>query len=150
MARIQIIVGTVNGRAWQTAHAVVHVLNHQGHQARVNDEPSVQDLQHDHDEVLLVCCSTTGEGDLPSNLYPLYYALDEQTVDLTGRHYGVIALGDSGYRHYAQAGYLMENALYMSGAKRIGDVCTLDARRVTNHPLTAAQWANTWVAGLAS
>jgi MioC protein len=150
MVKIQIIVGTVSGRAWQTAHAVAHVLNHQGYQVRVNDEPSIQDLQHDRDEVLLVCCSTTGEGDLPPNLYPLYYALDEQIVDLTGRHYGVIALGDSGYRHFAQAGYMMENALYLSGAKRIGDVYTLDARRVTNHPLTAAQWANEWVAGFAS
>ena len=71
-------------------------------------------------------------------------------MKLEGRCYGVIALGDSGYRHFAQAGYMMENALYMSGAKRIGDVCTLDAQRVTNHSLAAAQWANEWVAGFSS
>ena len=149
MAKIQILVGSVNGRAWQTANAVAHVLKYQGHQVRVNDDPGVPDLLQDQDEVLLVCCSTTGEGELPPNLYPLFYALDQQTVDLKGRRYGVIALGDSGYRHFAQAGYLLENALYLSGAKRVGEICALDARRVENHPLAAAQWANEWVAGLA-
>lgn len=148
MAKIQILVGTVNGTAWQSANAVAHVLNHQGHQVHVNDEPKAQDLLQDQDEVLLVCCSTTGEGELPHNIYPLYLALDDQAVDLKGRLYGVIAFGDSGYRHFAQAGYLMENALYMSGAKRVGEVCTLDAKRVVNHPLAAAQWANEWVKGL--
>lgn len=149
MIKILIIVGSVKGRAWQTANAVAHVLRHQGHQVRVNDAPSVADLMQDQDEVLLVCSSTTGEGELPPELYPLFYALDAQSVDLKGRRYGVIALGDSGYRHFAQAGYLLENALYQSGAKRVGDICALDARRVENHPLAAAQWANAWVTRLA-
>lgn len=148
MAKIQILVGSVNGTAWQTAAAVAHVLNHQGHQARVNDEPGANDLLGDPDEVLLVCSSTTGQGDLPPNIYPLYLELDDQAVDLDGRLYGVIALGDSGYRHFAQAGYLLENALYMSGGRRVGDVCTLDARQVSNHPLAAAQWASEWATTL--
>ena len=148
MAKIQILVGTMNGTAWQSATAVAHVLNHQGHRVRVNAEPTRHDLEEDKDEVLLVCCSTTGQGELPSNIYPLFLALDAQAVEIKGRLYGVIALGDSGYRHFAQAGYMMENALYMSGAKRVGDVCTLDAKTVANHPLAAAQWANAWVAEL--
>ena len=150
MAKIQILVGSVNGTAWQTANAVAHVLNHQGHQVRVNDEPSAQDLQQDQEETLLVCCSTTGEGELPRNIYPLFLALDDQVVNLKGRHYGVIALGDSGYPHFAQAGYTMENAFYMSGAKRVGDVCALDAKTVTNHPLAAAQWASEWAVSLSA
>ena len=149
MAKIQILVGSVNGTALQTAMAVAHVLNHQGHQVRVNDEPRPQDVTQGQDEALLVCCSTTGEGELPRNIYPLYLALDEGRIEVKGRIYGVIAFGDSGYQHFAQAGYVMENALYMSGAKRAGDICTLDARKVSNHPLAAAQWANEWVSGLA-
>lgn len=148
MAKIQILVGTVTGTAWQTATAVAHVLNHQGHQVRVNAEPTRHDLEQDGDEVLLVCCSTTGAGELPHNIYPLFLALDAQAVELQGRLYGVIALGDSGHRHFAQAGYMMENALYMSGAKRVGDVCILDAKAVANHALAAAQWANAWVTEL--
>ena len=149
MAKIQIIVGTVNGTAWQTAHAVARILEHLGHQARVNDEPAYKDLQ-DQDEVLLVCCSTTGEGELPSNIYSLFLALDDQVVDLKGRYYGVIALGDSSYSHFAQAGYMMENALYMSGAKRVGDMFILDAKRDNNHPLAAALWAKEWVGNISA
>ena len=150
MAKIQILVGSVNGTALQTAMAVAHVLNHQGHQVRVNDEPRPQDVTQGQDEALLVCCSTTGEGELPANIYPLFLALDDRAVNLEGRHYGVIALGDSGYPHFAQGGYMMENALYMSGAKRVGEICALDAKKVLNHSLAAAQWANEWVIELAS
>lgn len=150
MAKIQIIVGSIKGRALQTANAVGHLLKRLGHETRLNDNPTIQDLVKDEDEVLLVCTSTTGEGELPPELYPLYYALDEQRFDLQGRQYGVIALGDSGYQHFAQAGYMMESALYMAGAKRIGSICALDARRVDNHPLAAAHWANEWAGGLAS
>jgi MioC protein len=145
MVKIQILVGTVNGKAWQTATAVAHVLNHQGHQVRVTSEATAQDLVQDPEEALLVCCSTTGEGELPHNIYPLFLALDDQVVDIKGRRYGVIALGDSGYHHFAQAGYMMENALYQCGAKRVGEICILDAKTETNHALSAAQWANQWV-----
>lgn len=145
MAKINIIVGSTNGTAWQTAKAVAHVLAHQGHQIRLSDEPQVKDLPHDKEEALLICCSTTGEGKLPRNIYPIFIALDNEAVDLAGRLYGVIALRNSGYQKFSQAGYIMENALYSSGAKRVGDVCTLDAKNKSNHPLVAAQWANDWV-----
>ena len=39
---------------------------------------------------------------------------------------------------------MIENAPYLSGAKLLGDICTLDARHVANHPLAAAQWASEW------
>ena len=148
MARIRILVGSVGGRALQTATAVAHVLNRQGHQIRLNMEPDIDDLQQDEQEVLLVCCSTTGQGELPGELLPLFHSLDDERIDLQQRCYGVIALGNSGYPYFARAGYLMEDALYRSGAHRIGDICTLDARHIDNHPLSAAMWANDWVAQL--
>ena len=145
MAKIQIIVGSVNGTALKTATAVAHVLKHQRHEVRLNLDPNGPDLEQDDQEALLVCCSTTGEGELPQNIYPLYLALDDQRVAIQDRPYGVIALGDSGYQYFARAGFMLENVLYMSGAKRIGEVCTLDAKKDTNQPLVAAQWANDWV-----
>ncbi|WP_197512907.1 flavodoxin domain-containing protein [Acidihalobacter aeolianus] len=96
VAKIQILVGSVNGMALQSAMAVAHVLNRQGHEVRVNEEPRYADLLQDGEEVLLVCCSTTGDGELPRNIYPLFLALDDGAIELHGRYYGVIALGDSG------------------------------------------------------
>ncbi|MEJ2141970.1 MAG: flavodoxin domain-containing protein [Gammaproteobacteria bacterium] len=149
MAKIQIIVGSVNGTAHKTAMAVAHVLNHQGHDAWVNLEPNRDALEKDSSEALLVCCSTTGEGELPRNIYPVYLALDDQAVDIKDRKYGVIALGDSGYTYFALAGFMMENVFYLSGAKRVGEVLTLDAKKVTNPSLEAAQWATEWVENIA-
>lgn len=148
MAKIQLLVGSVTGTALQTAMAVAHVLDHLGHDVMVNTNPEPSDLLKDKDEALLVCCSTTGRGELPANLYLIYNAMDDEAINLKGREYGVIALGDSGYQHFAQAGLLMENALYVSGAKRVGDICILDAKKVTNHPLEAAQWATNWAEAL--
>jgi MioC protein len=150
VAKIQILTGSVGGRALQTAMAVAQVLNDQGHDATVNTEPTPDDLLKDPDEALLVCCSTTGKGELPPNIFPVFRALDDETVNLVGRVYGVIALGDSGHHHFANAGTVMEKALRMSGAKRVGDICILDASKITDHSLAAVEWTNEWITKLAS
>lgn len=150
MAKIQILTGSVGGRALQTANAVAEFLNDQGHDVMVNSEPTPDDLLKDPDEVLLVCCSTTGKGELPPKLYPVFHPLYDETVNLVNRVYGVIALGDSSHHHFANAGIVMEKALSMSGAKRVGDICTLDASKIDDHSLAAVEWARGWVAKLAS
>ncbi len=150
MSKIQILVGSINGRATQTANAVAHVLDSQDHDIRINNYPEINDLQQDKEEALLICCSTTGDGELPGNFYKIFNALDDQAISLNGREYGVIALGDSGYRYFAQAGYMMEHALYLCGATRVGSICTLDAKEVENHPLAASLWANEWVTNLSA
>lgn len=145
MAKVQIIVGTVNGTAWKAAQSAAVILDALGHVAEVNEEAVAGDLIRDTSELLLICCSTTGNGDLPPNLYPAYSALDNERVNLQGRHYGVIALGDSGYPRFAHAGFLMEDALYRCGARRRGDMLTLDAQTEERPHVAAAQWAKTWI-----
>lgn len=143
MSAIQIIVGSVKGTAHKTAMAVSKILQHQGYNTRLNTEARVSDLK-DNDDVILICTSTTGNGELPAELYPLYFALDNGALDLKNRRYGVIGLGDSGYQHFAQGAYMMDDALYRAGAKRLGDILAMDARRVPNQALMAAQWASQW------
>ena len=145
MTKIQLITGTVNGNAWRAAETVAALLRKLGHQAEVNEETAAPDLTRDAQEILLICTSTTGDGELPRNLFPAYSALDNETVDLRGRRYGVIALGDRAYPRFAHAGLLMEDALYRAGAKRIGDVLMIDAQVTENAPLAAALWARDWI-----
>ncbi len=144
MANIQIIVGSMGGRALQCGEAAAAILRHQGHQVWVNGAPEPGELLRDPEELLLVCTSTTGQGELPPPLYPLYFALDDGALDLNGRHFGVIALGDSGYQHFAQGGLMLEDALYRAGARRLGEIFMMDARRVDNQPVAAARWALQW------
>ncbi|GGB91970.1 flavodoxin [Marinobacterium zhoushanense] len=144
MAKVQILVGTTNGKALQIAKVLGALLERLGHVARLNETPQAADLVQDLEEVLLICCSTTGDGELPRSLYPLYLALEDRSIDMRDRAFAVVALGDSRYRQFAQAGYMMENAFYLSGAKRIGEIFTLDAAHVANQPMAAAQWAQAW------
>ncbi|GAB1257760.1 flavodoxin [Aurantivibrio plasticivorans] len=147
MATIQIIVGTVEGNAWKAAQAASAILEKLGHQTQVNEETTPHDLTRDKDELLLVCCSTTGDGEVPRNIYPVYSALNNEVLDLSGRHYGIIALGDSGFPRFAHAGMLIEDALYRSGAKPIGKLLRIDAQVDDRPQLTAAMWAKDWLAG---
>ena len=55
MAKIQIIVGTVNGTAWKAVQSAAIILQKLGHQAQVNEETTAQDLIRDEEEILLVC-----------------------------------------------------------------------------------------------
>ena len=144
MASIQIIVGSVNGRAEDCARTAGALLERIDHQVEIIYEPRPNDLLRDPSTLILVCTSTTGDGELPRNLYPLFLALEDERLSLSGRQYGVIGLGDSGYPRFAAACFTLEGLLYRAGAKRLGDICTIDAQVVDNHPLEAAKWAVEW------
>lgn len=146
MANIQIVVGTVEGTAWKAAQSAAVILQNLGHQAVVNEESTPQDLTRDPEALLLICCSTTGDGEIPRNIYPVYSALNNEVIDLSGRRYAVIALGDRGFPRFAHAGFLLEDALYRSGAKPIGTMLTIDAQVDERPHVTAAMWARDWLA----
>ncbi len=145
MARVQILVGTVNGTAWKAAQSASIILQKLGHEAEVNEESVPNDLLRDPDEIILVCSSTTGDGEVPKNIYSVFSVLDNETVSLAGRRYGVIALGDRGFPRFAHAGLLLEDALYRSGARRIGEVLTIDAQEEDRPHVAAALWVKDWI-----
>lgn len=86
MARIYIPVGSVTGTALAVAQAVSQQLETEGHQTRVDEDAAVEQLQ-DWD-VVLVCTSTTGRGDVPGNLLPFYQQL-QQAKALTASRSGL-------------------------------------------------------------
>jgi MioC protein len=147
MAKFLIIVGTTKGNALAAAKGAGAILTKLGHSIEITLEPNTKDLIRDSSEILLACCSTTGKGELPENLYPVYLALENQHVDLHNRYYGVIALGDSYFppSQFATGGISFENSLYICGAKRIGDIGFLDAQQAENYPLAAALWTQEWL-----
>lgn len=151
MAKILIVVGTVNGHAFSAAQGAAALLSKLGHTAEINAETTAKDLLRDSDEIILVCCSTTDQGKVPYNIFPLYRQLEDQRLNLHGRHYGVIALGDSYFppSQFALGGISIENALYSCGAKRIGEMGLLDAQSVDNYPLAAALWTKNWAEKIA-
>ena len=94
----------------------------------------------------LICSSTYGQGDVPDNARALYDSLCTTRPDLSGVHYGVIALGDRTYlQTFCYGGKKFDAILTALGAQRIGEVCLHDASEGTLPGEVCVEWARGWV-----
>jgi flavodoxin len=146
MAAIRILVGSVYGGALMTARALKPALEQEGHQVTVLENPTLKDIT-DNDDALLVCTSTTGQGEIPASLLPFYVDLRETLPQQPGRPFGVIVLGDSSYGDtFCGAGELVEEALLETAAAKVGDTLQIDAMETTDPEEEALPWAKNWAA----
>lgn len=144
MAAIHIIVGSVMGTALEVAQAVQQIFSAAGHDVRVNADFRKGQLDENPAEVILICTSNTGMGDLPLNVVPFYEHLKNDFPRIAGRRYGVINLGDSSYPNFAQAGKTLDEAMAELGAQRIGEPLVLDAIYSDDPATEARNWAQDW------
>lgn len=150
MTAIRLLVGSVYGGALMTARAVARALEADGHPAVVLENPELADVAGTEGP-LLVCTSTTGQGEVPPNLLPFYLDLRDQLPQQPGRPFGVVVLGDSSYGDtFCGAGALMEEALLETGARKCGDTLTIDALEVLEPEQEAVPWALEWASNWAS
>ncbi|THU05494.1 nitric oxide synthase [Lampropedia puyangensis] len=148
--KLKIIVGTASDNALYAAQAIQTALAGELNAIDVvlaNAHTTGEILEVGADEVVLVCTSTHGNGDVPENLLPLYADLDAHPRYLGALRYGVIALGDSFYGEtFAAGGKLFDARLQDLGAQRMGDLFTIDASEMPDAEPEAVQWAQVWVA----
>jgi MioC protein len=145
MASIQILVGSVMGAAEAVAETVAAKLQQLDHQVSVNFQADISHILDNPQDILLVCTSNTGSGELPDNILPLYLQLTRDYPPISGRRYGVINLGDSSYTTFNEGGQALDTALEDLGAQRIGDPLVLDASEGLDADEEAINWINEWV-----
>ena len=144
--QLTLLVGTVHGNARQIAQtlalaapdfgASAHVLDMQGLSIDVFETPGI----------FVVCCSTTGSGDVPDNAQALYKSLDAQARYLGHVHFGLVALGDSSYGDTFYGGAkAFQNRLQDLGAQLVGAPCVLDALDAAEPDTVALTWLETWI-----
>lgn len=151
MAGISIFVGTVYGSALSTARAVAEALRGAGHQVALYDRDLDLSQLTGDDRAILICTSTTGSGDIPPNLLPLYLQLRDRFPLLNGRPFGVITLGDSSYFDtYGAAGQQMEELLLELGGHPLKERLLIDALETTTPEEDALPWALDWASRLKS
>lgn len=142
MASIQILVGSVYGRAEQIAEIAAKRLRELGHDVSLNTYPRPQDILGT--ETLLLCHSNTGGGELPDSLQPLYLHLTRDYPRIAGKPYGVINLADSSYTTFNEAGRMLDAAFADVGARRIGEPLVLDAASGDAPENLTLDWIDAW------
>lgn len=144
MSKIQIFIGSVYGGAEEVAEILNDELTKLGHEVSLNTYARAEDLARDSNEIILLCHSNTGSGELPDNIQPLYLHLTRDYPRIAGRRYGVVNLGDSSYTTFNEGGRMLDAAFEDLGAKRIGDPLVLDASSGDDAATLTRAWVQDW------
>ncbi|BBG59882.1 flavodoxin [Providencia rustigianii] len=146
MSKVGIFVGTVYGNSLAVAEVAEEILAQQGHEVVVFDEPTLTDWQSYNagDGVALVVTSTTGQGDLPDTIAPLFYEIKDVLGYQPELKYGLVALGDSSYDNFCGAGKQFDELLAEQSASRLGDILYIDATEVDAPEEFAKPWVQAW------
>ncbi|MEY8248763.1 MAG: flavodoxin domain-containing protein [Bermanella sp.] len=141
MANINILVGSVTGKALSAGSAIQEVFNGQGHHAQLFANAAIEQVTDEAVDVLLIVTSSTGQGDLPASLVPLYAQLQSEFPLIPNKKFAVVALGDSSYSTFCQAGATMEELMFELQGQALCERFNIDACEHFN-PLDAARgWA---------
>lgn len=142
MAEVGIFVGTMYGNSLLVAEEAETILSGLGHQAKVFEDPMVSDWESYTGKYVLVVTSTTGQGDLPDSILPLFN--DLQDMYQPHLRYGIIALGDSTYANFCGGGKRFDALLQEQGAQRIGDMLMIDASEDPEPESISNPWVEQW------
>ncbi|PIP79683.1 MAG: flavodoxin [Gammaproteobacteria bacterium CG22_combo_CG10-13_8_21_14_all_40_8] len=144
MKPISLFVGTVFGQAEQVAHKVSDYLKQHDFEVYLFNPGSVEDIKNA--EIILICTSTTGSGDIPTDLEDVYYEMKQVFPLLSEIQYGIITLGDSSYGDtYCGSGVKFDELLTELGAKKILEPLKIDACETAHPEQSALDWLPTFI-----
>lgn len=144
-----IISGSVFGTANMVADEAQTVLSGTGIQVSRLQPLSLDTLLALAPDALLVCTSTTGMGELPEALVPLFHEMRDRFPLFTGKPFGVIALGDAAYGDtFCQAGEEFRELLLELQAREALPMLRLDASETVTPETDAEPWLQELVGAL--
>ena len=147
---ITILIGTITGTAELVAEDVSPILEDAGYDVETLDMNDLTPAVFKENELVLICTSTYGQGDVPDNAMDFFEQLDVMQPDLSGLRYGVIGLGDSTYADtYNQGGARFDTLLRELGAERVGEGMAHNASSDELPEEAGVAWAREWIKILA-
>lgn len=140
--KVAIISGSVYGTAEEVARHAQGLLKAQGFDAWHAARTTQQDIEGFAPEAVLVVTSTTGMGELPDNLMPLYSTLrDTLPAAWRGLPGAVLALGDSSYGDtYCGGGEQVRELFAEVGVREVLPMLRLDASETVTPEADAEPW----------
>ncbi len=143
---VTILVGTMTNTAQLVAQEIELSVDDEDTRVHVQYMDGLDATAVKPGQLYLICSSTYGQGDVPDNARDFYESLGATRPDLSGVHYGVIALGDRTYLQTFCYGGKKFDALFSElGAQRIGDACLHDASAGTLPEEVCVEWAQQWI-----
>jgi len=116
---MNILFGTQTGNAEDLANDAANLAETRGFDPKLYELDSVDLNVLAEMEHALIVVSTYGEGEMPDNANIFWDSLGAETAPrLDGLNYAVLALGDTSYDEFCQAGKLIDMRLEQLGATR--------------------------------
>ncbi|GLH18864.1 MULTISPECIES: flavodoxin [Pseudomonas] len=140
--KVAILSGSVYGTAEEVARHAQNLLKAAGFETFYNSRVALADIQAFGPEALLAVTSTTGMGELPDNLQPLYSILHDQLpASLRGLPGAVIALGDASYGDtFCGGGEQMRELFTELGVNEVQEMLRIDASESVTPETDAEPW----------
>ncbi|MBK5535727.1 flavodoxin [Pseudomonas sp. TH08] len=140
--KVAILSGSVYGTAEEVARHAQNLLKAAGFETFYNARASLADIQAFAPEAFLAVTSTTGMGELPDNLQPLYSAIrDQLPAAWRGLPGAVIALGDASYGDtFCGGGEQMRELFAELGVREVQDMLRIDASESVTPETDAEPW----------
>lgn len=117
--KLTIIYGTETGNAKALATKLAADGKKSGLKIKLSPAETYKTKDFEKEENVIIVISTQGDGEPPLSAIKFYKALHEDSLKLNNIKYGVLALGDSSYPLFCQAGTDVDTQLQLRGAERI-------------------------------
>lgn len=142
---LTLLYGTQTGNAEQMASDISGIARTRGFAPRVAPLDSLPLADLAKLKRLLIVTSTYGQGEMPDTARAFWEALSaDPAPDLSGLSYSLMAMGDSGYETFCQAGQDIDRRLQALGARAIEPRVDCD----TNYAATAFAWVDRALAAM--
>jgi len=147
--KVAILSGTVYGTAEDVARHAAGILKETGFETWHDPRAQLSQIQAFAPDALLFVTATTGMGELPDSLVPLYSTIREQFPAWQGLPGGVIALGDASYGDtFCGGGELIRELYAELGVREVVDMLRLDASETVTPESDAEPWLERFAVAL--
>ena len=137
---LTILYGTETGNAAELARILDAAAKAKGMACATIDMADYQPRQLSQEQDLLIIVSTYGEGDPPQPATGFFEFLEgRKTPRLEGVRFSILALGDSTYEYFCQAGKRLDERFEELGATRLAPRldCDVDYEEAAEHWIAA-------------
>ncbi len=138
--KLTVLYGSETGNAEGLARDIARRAQERGLAVSVEDLARYKTRELKNEQTLLFVASTHGEGEPPEPALPFFEFLGgRKAPDLKHVRFAVLALGDSTYTQYCEAGKVLDRRLAELGAVRLHDRIDCDV----DYEIEARHWVDT-------